>query len=153
MADPVGFGPALPTIVEAIHASVSPVFMLTGIGALLNVLAGRLSRVVDRARDREERHALVTAEERAQVVWELRLLSRRMSIINVSLFLAVASAVATCILVALLFIGALTHIRVGQVVALAFIAATTLLIAAFTGFLFEVRLSIRAIRIRDELLR
>ncbi len=149
----MGFGPALPTIVEAIHASVSPVFMLTGIGALLNVLAGRLSRVVDRARDREERHAALAPEDRAQIVWELRLLSRRMSIINVALFLAVASAVATCVVVALLFIGGLTHIRVGQPIAIGFITATTLLIAAFTGFLFEVRLSIRAIRIRDELLR
>ncbi|MEH3100863.1 DUF2721 domain-containing protein [Sphingomonas adhaesiva] len=149
----MGFGPALPTIVEAIHASVSPVFMLTGIGALLNVLAGRLSRVVDRARDREALHAAMAPDQRAQIVWELRLLSRRMSIINVALFLAVASAVATCIVVALLFIGGLTQIRVGQPIAIGFIAATTLLIAAFTGFLFEVRLSIRAIRIRDELLR
>ncbi len=149
----MGFGTALPAIVEAIHASVSPVFMLTGIGALLNVLAGRLSRVVDRARDREDRHAATAPEDRAQIVWELRLLARRMSIINVALFLAVASAVATCTVVALLFIGALTHFRVGHVVAVAFIAAMSLLIAAFTSFLVEVRLSIRAIRIRDDLLR
>ena len=144
---------ALPTIVDAIHASVSPVFMLTGIGALLNVLAGRLSRVVDRARDREERHAIVDADDRARVVSELRLLARRMAIINVALFLAVASAVATCTVVALLFVGALTQFRVGHIVAFAFITAMSLLIAAFTGFLFEVRLSIRAIRIRDDLLR
>lgn len=144
---------ALPTIVEAIHASVSPVFMLTGIGALLNVLAGRLSRVVDRARDREARHAAADGTDRADIVTELRLLARRMSIINVALFLAVASAVATCTVVALLFVGALTNIRVGQVVAIAFIAAMSLLIAAFTSFLVEVRLSIRAIRIRDDLLR
>lgn len=149
----MSYTPALPTIVDAIHASVSPVFMLTGIGALLNVLAGRLSRVVDRARDREKRHAIAAAPERAEVVFELRLLARRMSIINISLFLAVASAVATCTVVALLFVGALTHIRLGQFIAIAFIAATTLLIAAFTGFLVEVRLSIRAIRIRDDLLR
>ncbi|MEH3047009.1 DUF2721 domain-containing protein [Sphingomonas adhaesiva] len=149
----MSYAPALPTIVDAIHASVSPVFMLTGIGALLNVLAGRLSRVVDRARDREDRHAALAPGDRAQVVWELRLLARRMGIINVALFLAVASAVATCTVVALLFVGALTHFRVGQLVAVAFIAATTLLIAAFTGFLIEVRLSIRAIRIRDDLLR
>ncbi len=149
----MSYTPALPTIVDAIHASVSPVFMLTGIGALLNVLAGRLSRVVDRARDREERHPIADAEDRARVVAELRLLARRMGIINVALFLAVASAVATCAVVALLFVGALTHIPVGRVVAVAFIAAMTLLIAAFTGFLVEVRLSIRAIRIRDDLLR
>ena len=64
------YSPALPTIVEAIHASVSPVFMLTGIGALLNVLAGRLARVVDRARQLEERHGRLAADARTAVVQE-----------------------------------------------------------------------------------
>ncbi len=44
------FAPTVSTIAETIQLSLSPVFMLAGVGSLLNVLAGRLSRVVDRAR-------------------------------------------------------------------------------------------------------
>ena len=149
----MSYPPALPTIVEAIHASLSPVFMLTGIGAVLNVVAGRLSRVVDRARQLEEQHGALADGKRAQLVAELRLLSRRMGIINAALSLAVASAVATCGVVAMLFIGALSNYRLGHIVAFTFIVAMSLLILAFSAFMIEVRLSIRAIRIRDELLR
>lgn len=144
---------SLPTIAEAIQASLSPVFVLTGIGALLNVLTGRLSRVIDRVRTLEERHPQLDVDERARTVWELRRLAKRMSVINAALFLAVASAVATCIVVALLFLGALTKSHIGHYVAFSFILAMSLLIASFVAFMVEVRLSSRAIRVRDELLR
>jgi hypothetical protein len=146
------YSPALPTIAEAIQASLGPVFVLTGIGALLNVLTGRLARVVDRARALEERHPRIEAAERARLIWELRRLAKRMSVINLALFLAVASAVATCIVVALLFVGALTRSHIGHYVAFSFILAMSLLIASFVAFLVEVRLSSSAIRVRDELL-
>ncbi|MBA4072961.1 MAG: hypothetical protein C0497_14150 [Gemmatimonas sp.] len=38
------------TIAHVIQLSVAPVFLLTGIAGLLNVLTGRLARVIDRAR-------------------------------------------------------------------------------------------------------
>ena len=38
--------PGVTTIAQTIQLSLSPVFMLAGIGALLNVLVGRLARVV-----------------------------------------------------------------------------------------------------------
>ena len=37
-------------IVHAIQLAVAPVFLLTGLGAMLAVMTNRLSRVVDRAR-------------------------------------------------------------------------------------------------------
>ena len=40
------------TVAQIIQLAVAPVFLLAGIGAFLNVCAGRLSRIVDRARSR-----------------------------------------------------------------------------------------------------
>ena len=37
-------------IAHVIQLSIAPVFLLTGVGTLLNVLSGRLARVIDRAR-------------------------------------------------------------------------------------------------------
>ena len=145
--------PAVSTIAQTIQLSLAPVFMLAGIGQLLNVLAGRLSRVIDRARKLEHLHASSTGPEHVRFVWELRLLDRRMTIINAALFLAVSSAIMTCILIALLFIAELAKLHFGTYVAVCFILAMILLIAALISFIFEVRISLRASRIRPELLR
>ena len=147
--------PALPevsTIAQSIQLSLSPIFMLAGIGALLNVLAGRLSRVVDRSRQLEQLHPRTTGPEHDRHVWELRLLDRRMTIVNAALFLAVASAVLTCLVVALLFVGNLVRLHMGPAVAVAFILAMALLIASLICFLIEVRMSLRASHVRRELL-
>jgi hypothetical protein len=144
--------PAVTTIAQAIQLSLSPVFMLAGIGALLNVLAGRLSRVVDRARAVEQLHPRSTGPEHDRHVWELRLLNKRMSVINAALVLAVSSAVMTCLVIALLFVSELVNLHIGTIVALCFILAMVLLIAALGSFLLEVRMSLNAIRIRPELL-
>ena len=144
--------PAVTTIAQTIQLSLSPVFMLAGIGALLNVLAGRLSRVVDRARAVEQLHPRSTGPEHDRHVWELRLLNKRISVINASLVLAVSSAVMTCLVVALLFVSELIKLHIGTIVALSFILAMMQLIASLASFLLEVRMSLNAIRIRPELL-
>src|SRR6478609_2891429 len=42
--------PAVNEIAHLISLAIAPVFLLAGIGSILNVLAARLARVVDRAR-------------------------------------------------------------------------------------------------------
>jgi len=147
------YSPAVSTIAQTIQLSLSPVFMLAGIGALLNVLTGRLARVIDRARVLEGLHPRSHGPEHDRHVWELRLLDRRIVIINRALYLAVFSAVMTCSVVALLFIAELAGLRIGQFVATAFVLSMVLLIAALISFLVEVRMSLRAVEVREELLR
>jgi len=144
--------PAVSAIAQTIQLSLSPVFMLAGIGSLLNVLAGRLSRVVDRGRALEALHPRSTGPEHDRHVRELRLLDKRMVIINAALFLAVSSAVATCLVVALLFVANLAHLHIGTILAVTFVGAMVLLILSLICFMIEVRLSLRAIHIRPELL-
>lgn len=147
------YSPEVLTIAQTIQLSVSPVFMLAGIGALLNVLAGRLSRVVDRSRSLQALHPRTTGPEHDRHVMELRLLARRMNNINHALFLAVSSAVMTCLVVALMFVAVLAGLHIGQYLAVCFILAMVLLIASLVLFMVEVHMSIRAIRVPDELLR
>lgn len=148
----MSFNPGFDTIAQAIQLAIAPVFMLAGIGALLNVLAGRLSRVVDRGRQLEALHPRSTGPEHDRHVWELRLLDRRITLINRGLALAVSSAVMVCLVVALMFIAGLVRFHLGVYVALCFITAMALLTASLIFFLIEVRLSLSAIHIRAELL-
>ena len=147
------FAPTVSTIAETIQLSLSPVFMLAGIGALLNMLVGRLARVVDRARALEQLHPRSSGPEHDRHVWELRLLDHRMRVINNALAAVTCSAVMTCLVVALLFVAELMDLRFGRYLAVAFILAMALLIWGLVLFMWEVRLSLRAIRIRPELLQ
>ena len=147
------FSPAVSTIAQTIQLSLSPVFMLAGIAAVMNVLAGRLGRVIDRARVLEELHQRIAPAEQERHRWELHLLDRRMKLTNAALLLSVTSAAVTCMTVALLFIAELAKLHIGRYVAVAFILAMALLIAALTAFLLEVRVSLRANRVHPELLR
>jgi hypothetical protein len=140
------------TIAQTIQLSLSPVFMLAGIGALLNVLVGRMARVVDRVRDLEKLHPAASGPDRDRYVWELRILDRRIRVINSALFLAVSSAVMTCLVVAQLFIAELIGLHIATIVALSFTAAMLLLIAALVSFIIEVRTSLLAVKVRQDLI-
>lgn len=147
----MNFQPVLSTVAETISTAIAPVFLLAGIGSFLNVLTGRLSRVIDRARALEELHPSASGAARDRYVRELQLLDRRMRVINWGIMLSVASAVAICVVVALLFVAELLHFKFGRYVAGLFIFAMTMLTLGFLAFMIEVRLSIRATRIRREL--
>ncbi len=140
------------TVAATIQISIAPVFLLAGIAGILNVLVGRMARVVDRARKLEQLHPVSTGAEHERQVWELRLIDRRLSIINTSIWLCVASAIAICLVVALLFGAEIVHLDIGIVVAAAFIASMLLLTSGLVAFLFEVRLSVQAVHVREELL-
>lgn len=140
-------------IAETIQLALAPAFLLVATGAILNVVTGRLARVVDRARDLQDRHGRTEGAEHDRVVTELRRLDRRMDVINWSILLCVACGITVCVLVALLFlIGTQGRNDLSGLVAAAFIVAMALLTAALVAFLVEVRLAIRTIHVPIELL-
>ena len=142
--------PAVSAIAQQIQLSVAPVFLLAGVGAILNVMASRLARVVDRARSLEADFASFDSERRARATDELGLLDQRMHIVNHAISACTASALFVCLVVALLFVADLADIKFGTPVALLFILAMLFLIAGLVLFLWEIRLAMSAIRIRSE---
>lgn len=141
------------TVAEIVRLAVAPVFLLSGIGAFLNVLASRLSRIVDRSRDIEPRLLGSRGAEHDRWIGELEILDRRMSLVSWAIFLSVLSAVLTCILVALLFAATLTKTHFATVIALLFIASMASIGLGFTVFLMETWVGSRAVRVRSDLLQ
>jgi ABC-type antimicrobial peptide transport system permease subunit len=148
----IAVAPAVSDIAHTIALSVAPVFLLAGIGSIMNVIAGRLNRVVDRSRLLESLHGGSSGEEHERHVWELRLLDRRISLASNAIFLCVASAVAVCAVVTLLFIAELAKLKYGNSVSLLFILAMVLLAAGLILFLIETRVAVQGIRVREHLL-
>jgi hypothetical protein len=141
------------SIAHSIELAVAPVFLLAGIGGILNVVANRLSRVVDRVRALER--DVPTAEEtiRAQELAELAILDRRMSICHLSIGLCTASALLVCMVVTILFVAGLTALDFATPVSLLFIGATGCLAMGLMLFLAEITIATRFVRVREEFIR
>ena len=140
------------TVAEIVRLALAPVFLLSGVGAFLNVLASRLSRIVDRSRQVGSLVLVSRGEEHDRSVADLKILDRRMSLINWATGLAVTSAILTCLVVVMLFAASLVRTKLGTEIAWLFIASMLSIGAAFVFFLIETTVAARAVRVRSELL-
>lgn len=141
------------TVAEVVRIAVAPVFLLSGIGAFLNVCANRLSRIVDRSRDIEPLLLDSRGTEHDRWLKELHLVDQRMRLVGWAISLSVLSAVMICMVVSLLFAASLTQVHFGTAIALLFIGSMVAIGAAFAVFLIETRLGSRAVRVRSDLLQ
>ena len=130
---------AINDITHVIQLAIAPVFMLTAIGTVINVLAGRLGRAVDRRRVLVA--ALPTLADaalanlaQAEIDFEIR----RIHLI----YIAISMSVTSGLLIALAFIDAFVAMDFSKLIAALFILAMVALIASLTIFLREIFLSI-----------
>ena len=129
-------------IAEVIRLAVAPVFLLTAIATLVNVMNTRLIRVVDRRRLLQDR--VKEAGERCPdaLRGDLHLLVRRISLIYLAILAAIFAALLICLVVAGAFLGALASIDVARTVAVCFILAMSAMIVSLGLFLREVYLGV-----------
>ena len=152
MAAPGSPLPALTYLAQIIQLAVAPVFLLAGLGAFLNVCTGRLARIIDRARKLEPRILDSRGEEHDRLIREVRMLDRRIRVVNAAIFASVLAAVLISLVVILLFAAFLTGYRFGNAVALLFIGAMVATAAGFAIFLHETRLGTLSVRIGSHIL-
>ena len=138
---------AVTAIAHQIQLAVAPVFLLAGIAGIINVLAHRLARVVDRSRQLEAEPPDDHEAVRRLYFAELGILDRRMRVVNWSLTCCTAGALFVCVLVGILFVAGLAKIGFAKLIAFLFVLTMLLLVAGLLLFLYEVRLATRALRI------
>ena len=139
-------------VADIIQSVLAPVFLLAGIGAFLNVLTGRLSRIVDRAREIEPDLLKSRGAEHDRLLSELRKLDRRMALVGRAIWLSVLAALLVCLVVVLLFSGTLVSGQFGRAIAVLFMVCMVLLGSGFALFLIETQIGARAVRVRNALL-
>jgi hypothetical protein len=141
---------ALPVgaLAHNIQLAVAPVFLLAGIGSILNVLTQRLGRVIDRARLLEAEAIGYDPDKRVRAHRELLILGRRMASAHWAIGLCTASALLVCLVVALLFVGDLLPMNGPRVIGTLFVAAMAMLISGLILFLVEVQIAMRSVRVQ-----
>ena len=123
-------------VAYVIQLAVAPVFLLSGIGAILAVMTSRLGRIIDRARVLEDRLANATADEMPAIERDLGTLTHRARLIGPAITLCTITALLVCTVIAILFSSAFFHFDAAVPVALLFIAA---MLAFFLGLLWFLR--------------
>lgn len=127
---------------KAIQLSVSPVFLLAGIGGLMNVLSGRLGRCVDRARTLKDSDDQLNEIE----ALEYTLLKRRIQLVTRAIELLTSSTLAISTVVAMIFLAVIFKVNLTIIVAPLFIAAMLMLMLSSLCFLREIKLASQQLR-------
>lgn len=136
--------PALPEsgiIAHAIQLAIAPVFLLTGVAGLLNVMAGRLARVIDRTRTFETSWAILDAKARAAARTELAGLEKRRRACSWSINCCTTAALLICVVIVALFVEEFLAVNLRLFAGAIFVVTMIALIGGLACFLREVYLA------------
>jgi hypothetical protein len=142
-------------IARVIQQAVAPVFLLTGVGAILGVLTNRLSRIIDRVRTLtayfdelavhppKPEHAQTHAESdfTRHRRREMAMLGRRRKWIYRAISLCTICALLVCLVIATLFLAAEFGADPSRLVGALFVTAMLSLIGGLLCFLREITLA------------
>ena len=134
----------LESAVHLIQVALTPVFLLSGIAALLNVFASRLARVGDRldALYREVGSNDCDAGQRE----EIGRLRRRSQMLDIAVVLGTAGAAATCMAIMTLFLFAVSNKAIASVLLAFFGLAIMCTLISVVAFGLEMLMSNHGLR-------
>ena len=134
-------------VAHAIQLALAPVFLLTGIAGILNVMAGRLARIIDRGRRLTEHPIPQELQQGEALQVELRSLERRRHLASAAITASTFSALLVCTVIAALFVEALLQIELKWFAGILFTGSTVALVVGLAYFLREVHLATTTVRI------
>jgi len=138
---------SMPIIAHAIQLAIAPVFLLTGIAALLGVMANRLARIIDRARYYEQTWERMDEGARTAARGELADLERRRHLASWAINFCTSAALLVCIVIATLFIEAFFIADLKWLAGALFVGVMIALIGGLGCFLREVYVATHTVRI------
>jgi hypothetical protein len=140
---PVDVGTGI--MAHAIQLAIAPVFLLSGVAALLAVMATRLARVVDRARSFETNWSSLDTKVRAALRSELGNLELRRRVCSWSITFCTTAALLVCLVIVSLFIEEFFSTNLKWLAGTLFVAAMVALICGLGCFLREVHLATQTV--------
>jgi hypothetical protein len=120
--------------------SLAPSFLLTAIAALVSILIGRMTRIIDRLRHLNQ----IAGDDEARV-WmkaDVARLKRREFLLNQSLHLVVTSGITVTGLLLFGFVAGLLGYRHEPGAGVLFVVALVLLVGSLLRFLQDIRIAL-----------
>lgn len=141
------------SFLPVIQLSITPVILLSGVGALLITLTNRMGRIVDRTRilaGQLHGAAAAPAEERAHLDGQLTIMWRRARLVRLAVTFAGSSMLLSCMLVMVIFLDATMRREFAYELVAVFIMSILLLIASLGAFLRDIYVSLHALELEVE---
>jgi hypothetical protein len=143
------FASNLETVTHGIQLAVAPVFLLTAVAAMIGSVAGRLARIIDRARVLETRIDNSPAENPMAIEFiELGHLRTRGRLVNVCIALLTLCAILIGLTIMALFLGETIEIQIFRVVTVLFLTGVTCFLLALMCFLAETLIASQVLNFR-----
>jgi hypothetical protein len=127
-----------PRVQQVVQLSLAPAFLLSGIGAVMNVIMSRMiwiAKRVETIEDKMEDHR--TARQARELGWLLR----RRKLMQGAIMFSTAAAVMISAVIMLLFISAYITSQIGTIIAAMWVLTMALLVTGLAFFLLETRLA------------
>ncbi|ANK11903.1 DUF2721 domain-containing protein [Erythrobacter neustonensis] len=127
-----------PRVQQVVQLSLAPAFLLSGIGAIMNVIMSRMIWIAKRVETIEEK---LEEQRSVRQVREHGWLMRRRRLMQGAIMFSTASAVMISAVIMLLFVSAYITAQIGTVIAFMWVLTMALLVTGLGFFLFETRLA------------
>ncbi|MBA4008182.1 MAG: DUF2721 domain-containing protein [Erythrobacter sp.] len=127
-----------PRVQQVVQLSLAPAFLLSGIGAIMNVIMSRMIWIAKRIEIIEDK---MEDGRTARQVRELGWLMRRRRLMQGAIMFSTASAVMISAVIMLLFISAYITAQIGTLIAAMWVLTMVLLVTGLGFFLRETRLA------------
>ena len=141
------FAVDLATVTHGIQLAVAPVFLLTAVAAMIGTVAGRLARIIDRARILEDRiEAAQPGDAMTPAYDELGRLRVRGRLVNGCIGLLTFCAILIGLTIVALFLGETTAMQILRLATLSFLSGVVCFLLALLCFLTETLLATRILK-------
>lgn len=135
------------SVAHLIQTALTPIFMLSGIGTLLNLFNTRLARVSDHIEKANETlEATTEKSERHYLHQHIQHLHRRTLLLDASILLGAVGGASTCGAAFVLFLGSLRDSSVASWLVVMFGVALACTVGALAAFLCDSLLAWHGLR-------
>lgn len=135
------------TVSHGIQLAVAPVFLLTAVAGMIGTVAGRLARIIDRARLLEGRiEAAPDDSPMPVIIAELKQLRQRGKLVNICIALLTLCAIQIGLTIMALFLSETTEIEIFKAATILFLSGVGSFLLALLCFLVETFIATRILK-------
>jgi len=138
------------SFLPVIELAITPVILISGVGALMLTLTNRLGRVVDRTRALAGQMKGATGVEREHLDTQISILWRRAKLVRLAVTFAGSSMLLSCLLVMAIFIDVIAETDFARTLVVIFVASVVCLITSLAAFLRDIWMSLRTLQLEME---
>jgi len=133
------------SFLDVIQLSITPVMLISGLGALVISMTTRMGRIVDRSRALAGLVRTVQGEDRVHIEHQLEIMFRRAKIMRLSMTLVASSMFMSGVLIMLLFVSGISKVVMPGMILGVFVVSVTLMLGGLAVFIRDVFVSLQAL--------